>query len=52
MTGNVLSSLRQVLKKQDEFNRRIKHRHKIFWTPDDAEEIRNTPTNSGDSIEK
>lgn len=52
MVNTLLSSLRHVLKQQDEFRARIKHRHQTFWTPENAELVRNTPAYAGDSLEK
>ncbi|WP_345160824.1 hypothetical protein, partial [Pontibacter saemangeumensis] len=34
------------------FEQRIKHRHKTFWSPRDAEWIRNTAVSAGDPLEK
>jgi len=48
----MLKHIAQIFKVQNEFPKRIKHRHRIFWTPPDAEYIRNTIMNAGDPVEK
>lgn len=52
MINTVFRSFRRILKPQDQLSRRIQERHEIFWTPDNAEEIRNTPARAEDSLEK
>ena len=52
MVGSMLGTIRRVLKQQDEFSRRIKGRHRIFWTADNAEQVRNAAMSVDDPMEK
>jgi hypothetical protein len=52
MVSSMLGRLKSIFREQEEFSRRIKHRHRLFWSPHNAEDVRNTIMSSEDSMEK
>lgn len=52
MVSSMLGTIRRVFKQQDEFSKRIKHRHRAFWSPENAEDVRNTIMDAEDSMER
>lgn len=48
----MLGRLKNVFKQQDEFGKRIRHRHRVFWSPQNAEDVRNTLMSVEDSLDR
>ncbi len=45
-------SIKNLFQREHEFTRRIKHRHRVFWMPENAESIRNEQMSADDPLEK
>lgn len=50
MVKVMLGKIRRVFKQEDEFSKRIKHRHRMFWSPENAEDVRNTIMSATDPL--